>query len=145
MKTHELKTDPDVFAAVADGTKTHEIRFNDRGFEVGDLLHLRETEFTGSQMHPGREGLPLIYTGREELRTVSHIQTGYGLADGWCILSFGPPALRTLDEYHEDDGPVVWWRFPVIEPSYIGTPGDDSWPSDHTHWTPHPPIPKAPS
>lgn len=46
-----------------------------------------------------------------------------------------------LDEWHEDDGDVVWWKFPVSEPAWIGTPNDDSWPGYHTHWTAHPPIP----
>lgn len=89
MKTHELKTDPLVFAAVVAGLKTHEIRFDDRGFEVGDRLRLRETRASGAEM---REGEPLVYTGRELTRTVSHIQLGYGLAPGWCILS-----LRTAN------------------------------------------------
>lgn len=51
---------------------------------------------------------------------------------------------RPLSEYHEDHGNVVWWKFPINEPSWIGTPSDDSWPGYHTHWTPHPPRPFAP-
>lgn len=46
-----------------------------------------------------------------------------------------------LSEWHEDDGFVVWWKFPVEEPAWIGTPNDDDWPGYHTHWTAHPPIP----
>ncbi len=56
-----------------------------------------------------------------------------------------PPAARPLAEWHEDDGPVVWWRFPVEEPAWIGTPLDEDWPGDHTHWTPHPAAPKEPT
>lgn len=52
---------------------------------------------------------------------------------------------RPLSEYHEDQGPVVWWRFPVEEPSYIGCPNSSDWPGYHTHWTPHPPIPAEPT
>jgi hypothetical protein len=85
MHQHELKTDPAVFEAVMSGAKTHEIRLNDRNFDVGDVLLLRETIYTGAEMAKGAE---LLYTGRETRRTVSHIQTGYGLVDGWCILSF---------------------------------------------------------
>lgn len=52
---------------------------------------------------------------------------------------------RPLSEWHEDEGPVVWWRFcrdeRPDEASWIGTPLDDDWPGYHTHWTPHPPIP----
>lgn len=85
MRQHELKTDPAVFEAVLSGAKTHEIRLNDRNFDVADVLLLRETIYTGAEMAKGAE---LLYTGRETRRTVSHIQTGYGLCEGWCILSF---------------------------------------------------------
>ena len=39
------------------------------------------------------------------------------------------------DTWSEDIGPVLWWKFPVDEPPYCGTPLDDGWPGDHTHWT----------
>jgi hypothetical protein len=57
------------------------------------------------------------------------------------VAARGALAARPLAEYHEDFGPVVWWKFPVNEPSWIGQPSDDSWPGYHTHWTPHPPVP----
>ena len=85
---HVLKTDPEVFQAVLDGAKTFEIRMNDRGYAVGDALGLRETKHTGAEM---RAGAPLVYTGRECQQFVSHVLTGYGLADGWCCLSFELP------------------------------------------------------
>jgi hypothetical protein len=91
-RVHELKTDPDAFDAVAAGQKTHEIRKDDRGFAVGDQLLLRRTRYTGAQMHMRPEHCPLEYTGAQELRIVSHIQHGYGLSDGWVILSFAAPA-----------------------------------------------------
>lgn len=46
-----------------------------------------------------------------------------------------PPA-RPLDQWHEDDGPVLWWSFPIEEAPYVGTPLDSDWPGYHTHWTP---------
>lgn len=59
---HELKTWPDYFNHLVDGTKTFEYRRNDRGFKVGDVLYLREWE-------------PLFerYTGRELRRPVTYL------------------------------------------------------------------------
>jgi hypothetical protein len=31
---------------------------------------------------------------------------------------------------------VLWWRLPIDEPPYVGTPIDDGWHAYHTHWTP---------
>lgn len=42
---------------------------------------------------------------------------------------------RERDEWGEEDGPVLWWRFPVTEPPYCGTPLDDDFPEYVTHWT----------
>lgn len=39
---HELKIEPRFYARVADGSKTFEIRDNDRGFQFGDAVILRE-------------------------------------------------------------------------------------------------------
>lgn len=41
----------------------------------------------------------------------------------------------TLEEWHEDIGPVLWWTNPVSEPPYVGSPLDAGWPGYHTHWT----------
>ncbi|MGK7653194.1 hypothetical protein ACSQ76_12485 [Roseovarius sp. B08] len=51
------------------------------------------------------------------------------------------PGARPLEDWHEDLGFVVWWKFPVDEPAWIGTPNDSDWPGYHTHFTPHPEIP----
>ena len=50
---------------------------------------------------------------------------------------------RSLSEWHEDIGPVLWWKFPVDEPPHAGTPSDSDWPGYHTHWTPIP-VPATP-
>ena len=42
-KIHELKLDDRFFDSVKDGTKSFEIRFNDRGFTKGDTLRLYRT------------------------------------------------------------------------------------------------------
>lgn len=42
MATHELKCWPKFFEAIRDGSKTFEIRKDDRDYRVGDMLVLRE-------------------------------------------------------------------------------------------------------
>lgn len=43
---------------------------------------------------------------------------------------------QALDDWHEGIGCVLWWRFPIDEPPYVGSPICDDWPGYHTHWTP---------
>lgn len=52
--------------------------------------------------------------------------------------------LHTLDEYHEDYGDVLWWRFETDgvrwrrdaeTDIYIGSPLDDHFPEGLTHWS----------
>lgn len=42
---------------------------------------------------------------------------------------------RPLDEWSEEDGPALWWKFPINEPPYCGSPLYSDWPGYHTHWT----------
>ena len=43
---------------------------------------------------------------------------------------------KPLEEWGEDYGDVLWWKFPIEEPPYVGSPLDENWPAYHTHWTP---------
>ncbi|QJD87885.1 hypothetical protein [Cohnella herbarum] len=47
----------------------------------------------------------------------------------------GIQKARSIDEWHEDYGDVLWWAFPIEEPPYVGSPLDNDWPGYHTHWT----------
>lgn len=47
---HELKIWPQYYARVADGTKTFEVRNNDRGFQPGDTVTLREWDPTPKEI-----------------------------------------------------------------------------------------------
>lgn len=42
MVEHELKLHPKYFDDVKTGKKNFEVRYNDRGFKVGDILFLNE-------------------------------------------------------------------------------------------------------
>jgi hypothetical protein len=52
-----------------------------------------------------KAGKPLKYTGRGELRQVSHVLSGYGLMDGWCCLSFAAAPQQAPDPAPE---PASW-------------------------------------
>jgi len=53
-----------------------------------------------------------------------------------------PLIARSLAEWHEDDGNVMWWAWCgqdwAGEPAWCGTPNDSDWPGYHTHWTQQP-------
>jgi hypothetical protein len=59
---HELKTWPEEFKAILDGTKPFELRKNDRNFNVGDILILKEYIPQSSR-----------YTGKTCRRIVTYI------------------------------------------------------------------------
>jgi hypothetical protein len=77
-KTHELKTWPLYFQEVFMGHKTFEIRINDRDFQVGDYVILKEWD-----------GVRKVFTGRELARTITYILNGgqFGIQDEYVIMS----------------------------------------------------------
>jgi len=86
MKTHNLRIAPEYFRSVEDGSKTFEIRINDRGFQVGDTLILQEWDTEKCDGYQG-EG----YTGREITRTVTHM-TDFQQVKGYVVLALAAPA-----------------------------------------------------
>ncbi|HEX2900014.1 MAG TPA: ASCH/PUA domain-containing protein [Bacteroidia bacterium] len=83
MKTHELKTWPSYFEAIINGTKTFEVRRNDRDFAPGDTLLLKEFD-------PGREAQGFFgTTGREITCGVGAVLHGgqFGIESGYCVMS----------------------------------------------------------
>lgn len=84
MKTHDLKCDSEYFQAVVDGLKPFELRKNDRSFRVGDVIHLRETEYPSSAMAVGR---PLLYTGRELYGDIEYIMAHPALVSGYVAMT----------------------------------------------------------
>lgn len=43
--------------------------------------------------------------------------------------------LRPLEEWGEDYGDCLWWKLPIEEPPYCGSPLDCKFPSYVTHFT----------
>lgn len=60
---HELKIWPQYYCRVADGSKTFELRKNDRGFQPGDTVRLREWD---DQMITKRDEDPMGYDEWQE-------------------------------------------------------------------------------
>ena len=77
-KTHELKILPQYYAAVADGTKTFEIRKNDRDYQAGDIVTLKEYN----------EGTK-EYTGNELSFKIGFV-TDYGQVNDYVVFSIQP-------------------------------------------------------
>jgi hypothetical protein len=87
MSIHDLKTWPEFFGGIVAGTKTFELRNDDRHFEVGDVLVLREWNPASKE-----------YSGREARRRVTHLlrhrpdagcASTFGLLPGYVIMSIG--------------------------------------------------------
>ena len=74
---HELKTIQPYFDAVEVGSKTFEFRKNDRDFQEGDTVVLREYD-------PKTD----TYSGRELTFEIGFILVGFaGIEKGYCIFS----------------------------------------------------------
>lgn len=74
---HRLKIESNYLENLGNGSKTNEIRFNDRDFQLGDTLEYAENnDFS--------EGVTVYRF------TITHIHSGLGLRHGYVILSVKP-------------------------------------------------------
>ena len=107
MKIHELKILPQYFNAVIEGEKTFELRKDDRGFKVGDVLMLKE--FSLNEKYETIEGAETYFSGRKILREINYIlkdvSEKMGLEKDYAILGIKP-----IDEDIE-----LEWKSNMIE------------------------------
>ena len=75
MKTHELKTLWTFWDAIAEGSKTFEVRENDRGYQTGDKLILVRTV-------PGKPDIERQVI----VKRVTYVLSGWGLKNGYVAL-----------------------------------------------------------
>jgi hypothetical protein len=80
-RIHELKCWPEYFSPILSGEKKCELRLDDRGFRVGDRLHLWE-------WYHG-----FGYTGRGVVVVVTHIVAG----EPWLSPGFVAMSFRVVD------------------------------------------------
>lgn len=78
-QTHEIKCWPTYFGAIRRKEKNFDVRRDDRGYQKGDKVVLREWEPDG-----------LYYTGNDEHRKIKFILTGgqFGIEPGFVVLGF---------------------------------------------------------
>lgn len=76
--THELKCWTEYFAGIMSGNKTFEIRKNDRSFQPGDTLLLKE--YAPSLGYSGRKL-------RAEVTYILFSAPEFGLHPDYCIMS----------------------------------------------------------
>jgi len=78
MAKHYLKTVQPFFSDVKNGTKTFELRRNDRNFQVGDVVCLLEYDAESQSLSGNQVNVRITYL----------LQDWPGLAVGFCIFSF---------------------------------------------------------
>ena len=103
MTVHELKTLPDYFGPVVDGIKTFEIRKDDRGYQVGDLLFLKEY----------KEG---SYTDHAVVKEVTYT-TAFNQEPGYLVLGIKNPDIDTLESHFGYDKAALLYQ--GYEPIWI--------------------------
>lgn len=90
MNTHKVKSWPDLFASLISGDRQFDLRRNDRGYKVGDLIVFQEYD-----------DRKRVFTGMELSRRITYVMDGVGvgsieplrgLQHGFVILSLGSPA-----------------------------------------------------
>ena len=78
MKIHEVRIRPEYYEPVVNGKKTFEIRYNDRDYQEGDSLLLREWDESG-------------YSGRESLYDITYILEDFtAIKQGYVVMSIKP-------------------------------------------------------
>lgn len=84
MAIHHLKVWPHFYDGLLDGSKTYEVRRNDRGFAVDDILVFHDWNQDTS-----------TYTTRSLLyaKVLSILEDAPGLIDGYVILSLSEVRL----------------------------------------------------
>ena len=98
MRTiHDLKIREEFANHVVDGSKTFEIRENDRGFQPGDLVRFKVVDpdtfiFTsGDNPHISHEIENYLYK-------ITYVISGWGLKDGYVVFGItreDPPTAAT--------------------------------------------------
>lgn len=100
------------------------------GASIPSEVATRLSTLIDEQIKGRSEFHQLLVVDSKQAPMVEHVEN-------FCI-------ARPLDEWCEQDGPALWWKFPIVEPPYSGSPLCDNFPDYVTHWT-RIPLPLDPS
>lgn len=75
-QTHYIKLRFEYAGAVLCGDKNFEIRYNDRGYQKGDLVRFSVVDEEGNRMN---------HELNHAMFEISYLVHGYGLKDDWCV------------------------------------------------------------
>lgn len=87
-REHKLKTLGRYWDAVADGTKTFEVRLNDRAFQTGDILVLEKMDNEGRYYQTTE---PMGCTPTSIRKRITYLLQGgqFGIEPRYCVLGLG--------------------------------------------------------
>jgi ASC-1-like (ASCH) protein len=78
MTVHELKCEEPHFSDIEAGRKRFEVRFDDRDYQVGDLLHLRSLDATKADIRLRIKVIHILRGGRFG---------AFGVMPGYVVMS----------------------------------------------------------
>lgn len=87
--THQLKISLPFADALIDGSKTFEVRKNDRGFNAGDYVH-----FT---CWSDRDNIKLMHGINDVDWRINYVLSGWGIEEGYVVFSL-EPVRKVADE-----------------------------------------------
>jgi len=87
---HELKIVPKYYERILEGVKNFEVRYNDRGFQPGDTVVLRE--YVPEPFNSWDLEIQIGYTDREPLEfTIGYV---YSLPKDMVVFALLPPPKK---------------------------------------------------
>lgn len=78
MQLHCIKIQQEFADAVCSGDKSFEIRYNDRGYQKGDLIHFRVMDGTDFNKY---------HMLNDKTYEVTYVLSGWGLCEGYVALA----------------------------------------------------------
>jgi len=81
--THNLKIEERFADAIVNGTKTFEIRKNDRGYQKGDLIVFASITTRDTQYYEMKTNHPI----GKNIYQITYVLSGWGLQNGYVALA----------------------------------------------------------